>query len=74
MKLKQYMLTSKLEMLETVRRAIQHGIVEIRISDCSGTAVGYWVYMDLAGVLTEQEEKYVTEFVEAVKFNGLLTD
>jgi len=62
---KPYFFTNKLEMLETVRRAIQHGILEIRISDCSGAAVGYWVYMDLSGgILDEHAERYVTEFAK----------
>ena len=62
---KPYVFTNKLEMLETVRRAIQHGILEIRISDCSGTAVGDWVYMDLSGgILDEHAERYVTEFAK----------
>ena len=62
---KPYFFTNKLEMLETVRRAIQHGILEIRISDCSGTAVGYWVYMDLSGgILDAHAERYVTEFAK----------
>lgn len=63
MKLKEYTLTSKLEMLETVRRAIEHGIGEIRITDCSGDAIGYSVYMDLAGILDDQQTRYVTAFV-----------
>ena len=62
---KEYFLTSKLELLETVRRAIQHGIPEIRIVDCSGDAVGYSVHMDL-GVISEQEVAYITQFVARV--------
>ena len=60
---KEYILTNQLEMLETVRRAIQHGVTEIKIVDCSGDAVGYWVYMDLACIVSKQEEMYITEFV-----------
>ena len=63
---KEYFLTGKLELLETVRRAIQHGIPEIRIVDCSGDAVGYSVHMDLACVVSEQEAAYITQFVARV--------
>ena len=59
-----YFLTSKLELIETVRRAIDCGITDVRVIDCSGHATGYYVDMDLACVLDEQGEKYVTEFAE----------
>jgi hypothetical protein len=57
-----YFFTNELEVLETVRRAMQHSI-EMHMTDCSGYAFGFWIDMDLAG-LTEQEEKYLTEFAE----------
>ena len=63
---KEYFLTSKLELLETVRRAIQHGIPEIKIVDYSGDAVGYSVHMDLSCIVSEQEVTYITEFVGRV--------
>jgi len=59
---KEYFLTGKLELLETVRRAIQHGITEIKIIDCSGDAVGYSVYMDLACIVSAQELTHITQF------------
>ena len=58
-----YFFTNKLEVLETVRRAMQHGI-DMRITDCSGDAFGCWIDMDLTCILTEHEEKYVTEFAD----------
>ena len=58
-----YFFTNKLEVLETVRRAMQHGI-DMHIINCSGDAFGYQIDMDLACILTEQEEKYVTEFAD----------
>jgi hypothetical protein len=59
-----YTFTSKLEVLETVRRAIEFGVPDIRIIDCSGDAVGYWIEMDLSGILSSQEQKYVTAFAQ----------
>jgi hypothetical protein len=62
--MKRYFLTNKLEVAETVRRAIECGVLEIHIIDCSGTAVGFWIDMDLAGILDEQDENYVTRFAK----------
>jgi hypothetical protein len=62
--MKRYFLTSKLEATETVRRAIECGVLEIHIIDCSGDAVGFWIDMDLAGILDEQDENYVTRFAK----------
>lgn len=62
--MKRYVLTSKLEAAETVRRAIECGVLEIHIFDCSGDAVGFWIDMDLAGILDEQDENYVTRFTK----------
>lgn len=62
----EYFLTSQLELLETVRRAIEHGVTEIKIVDCSGDAVGYWVYMDLACIVTEQEQMHITQFARTL--------
>ena len=62
--MKRYFLTSKLEAAETVRRAIGCGVLEIHIIDCSGDAVGFWIDMDLAGILDEQQEIYVTRFAK----------
>jgi hypothetical protein len=59
-----YTFTNKLEVLETVRRAIELGVSDIHIVDCSGDEVGYWIDMDLSCILTSQEQKYVTEFAE----------
>ena len=60
--MKRYFFTNKLEAVETVRRAIECGVLEIHIFDCSGDAVGFWIDMDLAGILDDHEEKYVTQF------------
>jgi hypothetical protein len=43
-----YTFTNKLEVLEAVRRAIELGVSDIRIVDCSGDEVGYWIDMDLS--------------------------
>jgi hypothetical protein len=59
-----YTFTNKLEVLEAVRRAIELGVSDIRITDCSGDAVGYEIDMDLSCILTSQEQKYVTQFAE----------
>ncbi len=59
-----YTFTNKLEVLEAVRRAIELGVSDIRIVDCSGDEVGYWIDMDLSSIMTSQEQKYVTEFAE----------
>ena len=58
-----YTFTNKLEVLEAVRRAIELGVSDIRIVDCSGDEVGYWIDMDLSCLMTSQE-KYVTQFAE----------
>jgi hypothetical protein len=57
-----YTFTNKLEVLETVRRAIELGVSDIRIADCSGDAVGYENDMDLSCIMTSQEQRYVTQF------------
>ena len=59
-----YTFTTKVEVLETVRRAIQLGVSDIHIVDCSGDDVGYWIDMDLSCILSEEEQKYVTQFAE----------
>jgi hypothetical protein len=59
-----YTFTNKLEVLETVRRAIELGVSDIHIVDCSGDEVGYWIDMDLSCILTGQEQNYVTQFAE----------
>jgi len=60
-----YFFTSKLDVTKTVRSALECGIDDIRIIDCSGTAVGYWIDMDLS-ILDDEEEKYVSHFAEKV--------
>lgn len=62
--MKQYFFANKLQVIETVRRAIQHGISDMHIINCSGDAFGYQIDMDLTCILTEEEEKYVTEFAD----------
>ena len=62
--MKRYISTNKLEAVETVRRAIECGVLEIHIIDCSGTAVGFWIDMDLSVILDKQDENYVTRFVK----------
>jgi hypothetical protein len=64
LKMTRYTFTTKVEVLETVRRAIQCGVSDIHIVDCSGDEVGYWIDMDLSCILSEEEQKYVTQFVE----------
>lgn len=59
-----YTFANKLEVLETVRRAIQLGVSDIHIVDCSGDEVGYWIDMDLSCILTSKEQKYVTQYAE----------
>jgi hypothetical protein len=59
-----YTFTNKLEVLETVRRAIQLGVSDIHIVDCSGDGVGFWIDMDLSCIMTDQEQKWVTQFAE----------
>jgi hypothetical protein len=59
-----YTFTNKLEVLETVRRAIQLGVSDIHIVDCSGDEVSFWIDMDLSCIMTDQEQKWVTQFAE----------
>ena len=58
--MKRYTLTSKPELLETIRRAIESGVTDMHITDCSGDAVGYWLDMDMSCILTEQEQQHIT--------------
>ena len=60
--MKRYFFTNKLEVLETVRRALQHHI-DMHITDCSGDAFGCWIDMDLWN-LDKKEENYVIEFAD----------
>jgi len=57
-----YFCTDKLEVLETVRRAMEHGI-DMHITDCSGDEFGCWIDLDLWN-LSKKEENYVIEFAE----------
>jgi hypothetical protein len=59
-----YTFTNKLEVLETVRRAIELGVSDIQIVNCSGDEVGFWIDMDLSCIMTDQEQNYVTQFAE----------
>jgi hypothetical protein len=59
-----YFLTNKLDVAATVRRALDCGVLDLRILDCSGDAAGYYIDMDLTCILSEQQEKYVTCFAE----------
>jgi len=59
-----YTFTNKLEVLETVRRAIELGVSDIKIVNCSGDEVGFWIDMDLSCIMTDQEQNYVTQFAE----------
>ncbi len=63
--MKRYTFTNKLELLETVRRAIEQGITELHITDCSGDAAGYWLDMDMSCILTEQEQQRIVSFQDA---------
>ena len=60
-----YFFTNKLDVTKTVRSALECGILDIHIIDCSGYAVGYWIDMDLS-VLDDEEQKYVSHFAEKV--------
>ena len=59
-----YTFTNKLEVLEAVRRAIELGVSDIRITDCSGDAVGYEIDMDLSCIMSKEEQRYVTQFAD----------
>ena len=62
-----YSCNSKEEIIETVRRAISMGVMDIRIVNCSGDAVGFSIDMDMSCILDDKEQKYVTEFAECEK-------
>jgi hypothetical protein len=53
--------------METIRRAISLGVMDIRIVDCSGDSVSFSIHMDMSCILDDEEQKYVTEFAECEK-------
>ena len=65
-----YQSTSKLEISETVCRAVSYGVCDIKLTNVSGDGFCYLIDMEL-DIFTEQETRYLTEFltVEETAFN-----
>jgi hypothetical protein len=56
-----YQSTNKLEIAETVRRAVSYGVCDIKLTNVSGDGFCYLIDMEL-DIFTEQETRYLAEF------------
>jgi len=65
--MKIYSCKDQAKTMETIRRAISLGVMDIRIVDCSGDSVSFSIQMDMSCILDDEEQKYVTEFAESEK-------